>query len=386
MPLVAVGHKRTGACPTFERPVLQRDGHLVRVPLVGGALTPDQATAVAQVSATGGTGIIELTNRGNLQIRGIRSASVDAVLDALRAAGLGAPGAALVTISPFAGSAEFALRTSVEAAVHAALADGPVLSPKFVVHIDDAFATTASRRAEIGLALVGDRCRVRVAGVGECTTSVPSAVAASVALAQLCRTLRGEARVADLLEAHGNAWVRSGLDAALDGPVSWRAIPVAEAAPALRVGPTTLGSGRRVVLAAARFGRVEAAALAGLAELSPANLTVTPWRSFALPSPEDEQELARRLAELGFLVDPADPAAHVIACVGAAGCWQTEADTLARAEQVMVDQIVTASPGSAINGIIHVTGCDKRCATRGPVALTLLGRADGSGFDELVSP
>src|SRR5689334_15242344 len=99
MPLLAVGHKRTGACPTFERPVLQRDGLLLRIPLVGGALDPAQAAAVAAVAVEHGNGIIELTNRGNLQVRGLSDRSVAPATAALRACGLGARDAALATIS-----------------------------------------------------------------------------------------------------------------------------------------------------------------------------------------------------------------------------------------------------------------------------------------------
>ena len=85
MPLLAAGHKRTGACPTFDRPVLQRDGYLLRVPLIGGSLTTDQARAVAHMAATHGNALIELTNRGNLQVRGIGEGAVARSLDGLRA-------------------------------------------------------------------------------------------------------------------------------------------------------------------------------------------------------------------------------------------------------------------------------------------------------------
>src|SRR4051812_13299003 len=106
MPLLAAGHKRTGACPTFDRPVLQRDGYLLRIPLVGGALTGPQAAALADIGGALGNGIIELTTRGNLQVRGLRSEVLDGALATLRAVGLGDRSAALVTISPFAGPAE----------------------------------------------------------------------------------------------------------------------------------------------------------------------------------------------------------------------------------------------------------------------------------------
>ena len=81
-------------------------------------------------------------------------------------------------------------------------------------------------------------------------------------------------------------------------------------------------------------------------------------------------------------------------CIGAAGCWQTEADTLVEAERVVALRASGAAVAGPIKaggesdtstGTIHVTGCDKRCATRGPVATTFIGRTDGSGFDEVAS-
>src|SRR6478735_1103259 len=98
MPLLAAGHKRTGACPTFDRPVLQRDGHLVRVPLVGGAISSSQARTIARLAEAYGSGIVELTNRGNLQVRGVGDDAVGTVLAQLRDVGLGHRHAALVTI------------------------------------------------------------------------------------------------------------------------------------------------------------------------------------------------------------------------------------------------------------------------------------------------
>lgn len=370
MPLLATGHKRTGACPTFERPVLQRDGLLVRIPLVGGALDPVQADAIAQVASAHGNGIIELTNRGNLQVRGVRDDAVGAATALLRAHGLGDRDAALVTMSPFATPADHDLRAQVLAGLDALLADGEPLSPKFVVHVDDASGTTAARRAEATVSLTGDgRVRVRIDGLGETVTHAPGAVALVRGLAAACRTVADDARVADVIEAHGLAWLHAVLPGDLEAHRSTRR-PVAAPPGA---GAYRAPNGDDLVLASPRFGRMDAAALAGLAALGAA-IRVTPWRSIAVPASR-----ASGLAALGFIVSTDDPAAGVVTCIGAAGCWQTEADTWAEAERAVARRSRFAP------GIVHVSGCDKRCATRGPVAVTLQGRVDGSGFDELVS-
>ena len=377
MPPLATGHKRTGACPTFEHPVLQRDGLLLRVPLVGGGLAPAQAAAVAAVAEEHGSGVIELTNRGNLQVRGLREASVGPAVAALRDHGLGDGGAALVTISPFASDADHALRQQLVDAIGELLADGGPISPKFVVHVDDAAGTTAARRSEATLTAVGSQIRVAIDALGGATTDAAGAVELVRALAAACRSVADDARVADVVDAYGLAWLHAVLPADLDAGPGRRPVAAPPAA-----GPWRSPDGE-VLLAAARFGRLDAWALAGLAARG-ADLRVTPWRSFALQPPADGRTgWEDELAELGLIVDAGDPAAGIVSCIGAAGCWQTEADTWAEAERVAARR---SAGGRVEPGLVHVSGCDKRCATRGRVAVTFLGRVDGTGFDPLVAP
>lgn len=62
------------------------DGALARIRLPGGMLTGAQLTALAQTATRFGTPDLELTSRGNLQIRGITDPA--AVADAVAEAGL----------------------------------------------------------------------------------------------------------------------------------------------------------------------------------------------------------------------------------------------------------------------------------------------------------
>lgn len=384
MQLLAVGHKRTGACPTFERPVLQRDGLLLRIPLVGGALSGTQAAAVADVAASFGSGVVELTNRGNIQLRGLGEDAVADAQDRVRSVGLGGRDAALVTISPFAGPAEHALRAELLDGLEPDRTEGP-LAPKFAVHVDDAAGWTAGRRAEAvlaaGPATDGASWTLRVAGLGEQDADASAAVAAVRALARRCRKAGDQARVADVLAEVG----ASGLAAALPLPSPrWRPVSLGGAGvePLGPLGPCTGPDGIRTVVAAAPLGRIDARTLVGLAGLAtpgPAALRVTPWRSFALAAP------VRSVEALGLVVDPRDPAAGVVACVGAGGCWQSEADALGEARRQIALRSTGAGALALGGGVLHVTGCDKRCATRSAVAVTLLGRADGSGFDEVAT-
>jgi precorrin-3B synthase len=71
------------------RIVPARDGGLCRIRLAWGELSAAQARVVAHASRTFGSGFIDVTNRANLQIRGIREDSQEELVSRLVDAGLG---------------------------------------------------------------------------------------------------------------------------------------------------------------------------------------------------------------------------------------------------------------------------------------------------------
>ena len=73
-----------GWCPGALRPMLSGDGWLVRIRPPLGVLTPVQAAGVARASLRYGNGVIDLSSRANLQLRGIRDGAHDALIDDLR--------------------------------------------------------------------------------------------------------------------------------------------------------------------------------------------------------------------------------------------------------------------------------------------------------------
>ncbi len=79
---------RPSACPGLLRIVAALDGGICRIKLAGGVISADQARAVAQAAERYAGGVIEATNRANLQIRGI-GAQHQPLIDSLLAAGLG---------------------------------------------------------------------------------------------------------------------------------------------------------------------------------------------------------------------------------------------------------------------------------------------------------
>ena len=60
-----------GWCPGAHRPMAAGDGLVVRVRPPMGELSPVQAHGLAGLAKRFGNGFVELTNRGNLQLRGV---------------------------------------------------------------------------------------------------------------------------------------------------------------------------------------------------------------------------------------------------------------------------------------------------------------------------
>jgi len=80
--------ERRGWCPTLFEPMPSGDGLLVRVKPPGGRMSAEAARSLAEAAARCGNGIIELTSRANLQIRGLSPESVGPFAAAMIACGL----------------------------------------------------------------------------------------------------------------------------------------------------------------------------------------------------------------------------------------------------------------------------------------------------------
>ncbi len=89
---VAPSGLRRGACPTLAAPMVTGDGLLVRLRPAGGALSLAQFKALAASAAANGNGLLEITARGNLQIRGLWTESVEQLAADIDAAGIIVPG------------------------------------------------------------------------------------------------------------------------------------------------------------------------------------------------------------------------------------------------------------------------------------------------------
>ena len=85
-PIDAVSALRRGACPSLAAPMATGDGLLARFRPVNGEMSVAELLAITDAAERFGNGRIEVTSRGNLQLRGVRPETVQPLEDAVLAA------------------------------------------------------------------------------------------------------------------------------------------------------------------------------------------------------------------------------------------------------------------------------------------------------------
>ena len=102
-----VSERRRGWCPGVRRPMETGDGLLVRLHPFAGRLTADRARLIAEAAREFGNGHLDITARGNLQIRGVSDETYPGLLALLEREGLAEPEGEgpnrLTIVSPLAG-------------------------------------------------------------------------------------------------------------------------------------------------------------------------------------------------------------------------------------------------------------------------------------------
>ena len=332
-----------GWCPGAWRPMMSGDGLVIRVRPRLARLERAAALGLAEIAARHGSGVIELTRRGNVQIRGVAPGDHDAVLGGLDALGLIDPDPETesrrnILVQPFwqQGDATHGLATQLARA----LPDLPDLPAKFGLAIDAGTAPVLTRDpADIRIerAATGLVVRAEGAPAGRAVTQ-DTAISTVLDLARWFATTRAkpERRMPALL-------ARVDLPRRFTGTCPLPPAPVARP-----------GIGPHGPLAGAPLGQVTAADWDRAARAATA-LRITPWRMLVLEGGDTVPE--------PFVSRPDDPILSVDACPGAPFC---------AAATVATHAVARALAGQADS--LHVSGCAKGCARSRPAAVTLIGR------------
>ncbi|NIF25321.1 precorrin-3B synthase [Pantoea sp. Tr-811] len=387
---------RPSACPGLWRIVGARDGGICRIKLAGGLLLAEQAEAVAAAAERYAGGVIEATNRANLQIRGIGSDHAGLV-DALLAADLGPRDAASddvrnLMLSPLAGhDRHMLLDVRPLAGQILDLLQGTPrlheLSAKFALQLDGGEGVAMLEHPhDLWLSPLRLEQRDWLAfGLASCPAdgqalgAVPLEQGLALVRAVLHRFLdlasAEQSRMRQLLQ-HGTAEAfidGLGLDVRRDAAVrQWRR--QAADLPWLGVVPQRHGVALGV---APPLGRLTPAMLRGVAHVArqwgDGSVRLSPWQSLMLTNiaPAAVEPARAELAALGLLCGPDEPLARLVACTGSQGCAKGLADT--KADAVTLAGLL---PGGAVASV-HLAGCPRSCAVAHVAPATLMARSPG---------
>lgn len=370
---------RRGACPSVAAPMPTGDGLLVRLRPRAAGLSPEKWRAIAALARRHGNGLVEVTARGNLQIRGLTADSARMLASGLDAAGIALRSGTAIEVPPLSGldPSEAADATPVAAAIEAAIAArGFALAPKLAVVVDGGGVLSladmvADLRLDAERTAEGVMWRISIAGDAFSARPVArvdaaDAVETVVGLLGLLAALGPAARGRDLGEA---------LVPALAGPT------VRPSLPPVPVGPIAVGAGQVLGLRLP-YGQIHADRLEGLANdlerLGATEIRLAPHRALLVPGLAGESLAAaiRAAAAHGFRTDPDAPGNAISVCAGSAGCASGLIDTHAVADLLVAEapSLFGGAPG------IHISGCAKGCAHPAAAAVTLAGSARGLGL------
>ena len=318
---------------------------MVRLRLPGGRIEASALRRLAELATSYGNGVLQLTSRAGLQLRGLPDPLPDAFVDEIVATGVlpttSHERVRNIVASPLTGLlgglTDLApLTATLDARLIAApeLADLP---GRFLFVLDDGRGDVVDLTFDLGYQATGPVDGLVLVGsaVRGLPVRVDEAVDTLLELAHrfaAARAATGAWHVSDLPE-----WIES-LDLAPIEPVRGTpAVPLGRVGDAASVAPPLA----RLTLDQARL--VEQLATAG-------PVVVTPWRGLVLPGRADRLD---SLARAGFVVQEDSAWAQLSGCVGAPCCARSRIDTteLATALAAVGDDLPRT----------HLSGCERRC-------------------------
>ena len=355
------------------------DGLLARLAPVA-TIALDDVAELCRAAREFGNGIVEITARGNIQIRGVRPDAAEAFAQSAAVDGTGDDGVAVLT-DPLAGlGAEPSVDVTVLAdELRTALASQVLaarLSPKISIVIDggtalhlDAIAADVRLRADSAggfhVAVGGSAPDAIVIGGVRRSDAVALVLRLLDVIAERGRIARARAIVQSEGVAAFAEAARALVTFAPRLSLRGKAQPIGRHA--LRDGSFAVGLGLA-------FGHTTASVLEQLVAVARQarahGLRTAPRCLLVTGVPAGRVTQLVEIAEqLGFVTAANDPRLHVAACAGAPLCASGEIATRTLAPDV------AAAATSLLDGTlaIHLSGCGKGCAHAGTAALTIVG-------------
>ena len=341
-----------GWCPTARRPMMSGDGLLVRVKPAYGRLTGAGLAVLADLSDQFGNGVLDLTSRANLQIRGVSEQAYPALLSALQAADLAGSSQKAdqfnLTLAPFTDKNSTGWRCAER--LYAAADDLPDVPAKFGFCIDCGDKRyLAGASADLFVeAASGGGILLRCAGSTDGLVTDEDNLLTSVRIIldwylglQASAPNTPPMRMHKLLEAHDPPYGATGH------------------LPHAPEHQLAVGSAAGIHIIAAPYGQLTAGDLRQLAAAND-SVQITTGRMMiveTLPGPDSH-----------LITTPEDKRLSVAVCPGAPHCPSASVRTRDLADSLV--RVGALSGGKTL----HVSGCAKGCAAPEARDICIVGR------------
>ncbi|WP_412065494.1 precorrin-3B synthase [Rhizobium sp. SYY.PMSO] len=374
-----------GACPSLSAPMQTGDGLLVRLRPSTPGLTVSQFRALAEAAGKHGNSLIEITARGNFQLRGMTAQSMAGLAADIDRAGIVPESGVAIEVPPLDGvdpsqiADARALADRLRRAIDA-LDPKPRLAAKLAIIVDGGGQLTLDElSADIRLKAIrssDDTGLWALAIAGTDATATPlAALPGGQVVAGVVTLLKALAEIGP--RARGRDLDAASLRARFPALPNHARSAIGPAVSP--VGLIRLGDRRCVVGLRPSFGQIHARDLIRFLALAEAagvsEIRTGPEHSLlllGLPRERIESILAAAAA-CGFQTRADDPANYAIPCAGAGACASAHYAT----RQAAADLLEVGS--GLLDGSlrVHLSGCIKGCAHPSAAMLTIVGAATG---------
>ena len=380
-------------CPGIFKLADMKDGPLARIRLPSGRLNSKQIRIIASCAENYAAGVIDLTNRANLQIRSVVREDISNLQNAFIKAGLSVADPAHdrvrnIAIDPLSGLVPEVLNCrplAIELDEALSKYAGTInLSPKFSFIIDGggpsniaalkhdmAFKAVKNAKEEV-------QFRTSFAGQPIGAPLRPESLIETIItwLKNLSETIKDQ-------PLRLKTWMDQAQRPALEDILNISKEPYPKADiwpkslnPLRGVHPQSDAAKVAINLSLAN-GRLQYFQLQGLAELadkySQGEIHLTPWQSIIMPNVlrDDIAPVWEKAEALGLLTQEAEQNLQVLSCAGSEGCVHGGFETKMTALEIREALNHMAFPSRTT---VHLSACEKGCASREKSTILVMQR------------
>lgn len=372
---------RRGACPSLSAPMQTGDGFLSRIALTE-PVTPKAIVNICEAALRHGSGMIDISARGNLQARGLTVESAALFEADIRAQNLPLRNGIAIDTGPLAGidKAETADPRPLANALRAEVERLDLslrLAPKTAVIIDGGgHLPLSDLLADVRLKATSTGWLLFTGGVEQAEAAhalLTATEAVSAALVLLCAMAERGRRF------RGRDFTDTEVESLLGSPPALPRIVCASPRKPFDIFP--LKDGRIACGLGPAFGQIHAERLINLmVQVAAAGCTAVrsaPGHALLLIAPETATRPLYAIgAAMNLIHSNDDRRSSIAVCPGFPGCASAHVETHALAKTA-VESLHDLLDGSLT---LHISGCAKGCAHPEPATLTLTGEADRLHF------